>query len=212
MKILLVAATSLELDPLLSHFQINQSTVNIQGNSVSVLITGVGMTATAFALGKALSSESYDLAINIGVAGAFDRSLKIAEVVLVNLECFAELGAEDGDNFISIDQLELGKSSIKPAQLYNHALLASIKIVKAITVNKAHGNDESIYRTVTRLNPQVESMEGAAFFYACNQVSLACLQIRAISNYVERRNRENWNIPLAIKNVNEVAIDLLKNL
>lgn len=212
MKILLVAATSLEIEPLLSHFQINQSTINIQGNIISVLITGVGMTATAFALGKALNSETFDLSINIGIAGAFDRSLKMAEVVSVNLDCFAELGAEDGENFISIDELNLGKAGIKPSHLYNHTLLSSLKKVKGITVNKVHGNDESIYTTVTRLNPQVESMESAAFFYACNQASLACLQLRAISNYIERRNRDNWNIALAIKNVNEVAIDLLKNL
>jgi futalosine hydrolase len=52
-------------------------------------------------------------------------------------------------------------------------------------------------------------MEGAAFFYACQQVNARCIQIRAVSNYVEKRNRDNWQIGLAIKNLNTFAIDLI---
>jgi futalosine hydrolase len=55
-------------------------------------------------------------------------------------------------------------------------------------------------------------MEGAAFFYACREAGVPCLQIRAVSNYVEKRNRDNWHIGLAIKNLNTFAMDLLKML
>ena len=65
---------------------------------------------------------------------------------------------------------------------------------------------------VERLNPQLESMEGAAFFYACEEYKLPCLQIRAVSNYVEKRNRANWDIPLAIKNLNNFAIEMIKSI
>jgi nucleoside phosphorylase len=61
-----------------------------------------------------------------------------------------------------------------------------------------------------RLHPQVESMEGAAFFYACKQMDVPCIQIRVVSNYVEKRNRDNWNIGLAIKNLNTFAVEFLK--
>jgi futalosine hydrolase len=57
--------------------------------------------------------------------------------------------------------------------------------------------------------PQIESMEGAAFFYACRQLNVPCLQIRAVSNYVEKRNRDNWHIGLAIKNLNKFAMSWL---
>jgi futalosine hydrolase len=123
-----------------------------------------------------------------------------------------ELGAEDGANFLSIDELGLGKCGIKPAYSYENTFLDSLKTVRAVTVNKVHGNDESVYSTVSRLNPDVESMEGAAFFYACNQANLPCLQFRTISNYVERRNRESWNMPLAINNLNSFLIDFLTQL
>ena len=211
MKILLVAATESEIEPTLTCINSLENAGSLNGNIINVLITGVGITATAFALGTALALTEYDLAINCGIAGAFDRSLKIGEVVSVSLDCFSELGAEDGEDFLTIDELGFGKSSIKPTQLYRSSFV-SFKQVRSITVNKVHGNDESIYKTVERLNPQTESMEGAAFFYACNETNLSCLQLRAISNYIERRNRDNWNIALAVKNLNENLIDLLNNL
>ena len=75
-----------------------------------------------------------------------------------------------------------------------------------------HGNEDSIAAITNRLKPQLESMEGAAFFYACHQLKVPCVQIRAVSNYVEKRNRDNWEIGLAVKNLNTFALDLVKEL
>ncbi len=47
------------------------------------------------------------------------------------------------------------------------ATLASLPAVSGITVNTVHGRDQSIAAVTARLAPQVESMEGAAFMYAC---------------------------------------------
>jgi futalosine hydrolase len=212
MKILIVTATPFELEPFQSHFKIAGDTMEINQHSVNLLATGVGMTATAFALGKKLAHNQYDVAINAGIAGAFDRSLRIGEVVTVGWDSFSELGAEDGEDFITIDELNLGKSSIKANHSPGFTGLSTLKNVRGITVNKVHGNDESIYTTVNRLNPQTESMEGAAFFFACNHSHLPCLQIRAISNYVERRNRDSWDIPLAVHNLNATLIELINKL
>ncbi|MEJ6982493.1 futalosine hydrolase [Pedobacter sp. P351] len=208
MKILLVAATALEIDPILSDIK----SLELNGNIIDSLITGVGMTATAYALGKTLALSKYDLAINAGIAGAFDRSLKIGDVVLVSSDCFAELGAEDGNDFLTLDKLGLGKSDVEGLLPFKNSFTASLQEVKSITVNKVHGNDESINSTISRLNPHIESMEGAAFFYSCNQESIPCIQLRAISNYVERRNCNNWNIPLAVNNLNDTLMDLLKKM
>ena len=37
-------------------------------------------------------------------------------------------------------------------------------------------------------------MEGAAFFYVCLKEKVNFFQIRAISNFVEKRNKKNWEI------------------
>jgi len=61
-------------------------------------------------------------------------------------------------------------------------------------------------------NPQVESMEGAAFFYACLLEGITCSQIRTISNKVEKRNKDNWNIPLAVKNLCATGLQIINTL
>ena len=87
-----------------------------------------------------------------------------------------------------------------------------MKKVKSITVNTVHGNENSIQEIVKRLNPDVESMEGAAVFQACKEFVIPCMQIRAISNKVEKRNKSNWDMPLAIKNLNIAVENIIAEL
>ncbi|MES3019725.1 MAG: futalosine hydrolase [Bacteroidota bacterium] len=211
MKLLLVAATLPEIQPLLSKFSIenNCDENSIGKHTIKTLITGAGMVPTAFSTGRHLANSSYDLAINLGIAGSFDFNLKLGDVCLVKEDTFAELGAEDGEDFLSFDNLGLGITS--QSDRPNPGFTAgNLKEVTAITVNKVHGHELSIAKAISRFNPQIESMEGAAFFYACNQSEIPCIQIRSVSNYVERRNREKWDIALAIKNLNETIINLLE--
>lgn len=212
MKILIVAATLPEIQPLLTDLNLHEGENQYKGHHVSVLITGVGMVATAFALGRQLAVVKYDFALNLGIAGSFDRNLKVGDVVNVIEDHFSELGAEDGNEFISIDELGFGTQQTQNIPTFQLGNVTSLKQVRSITVNKVHGNEESIAGTVQRLNPQVESMEGAAFFYACSQVGLPCAQVRGISNYVERRNRDSWNIGLAVKNLNIFAAEFISAL
>ena len=46
-------------------------------------------------------------------------------------------------------------------------------------------------------------MEGAAFFQVCEKFNIPCLQIRSVSNKVEKRDLQKWDIDLAVKNLNE---------
>jgi futalosine hydrolase len=206
MKILIVAATEKEVTPLLKN-------IKLLITKPDVLITGVGMVATAFHLAKAFSTKKYDAAINVGICGSFNRSLKIGEIVNVTEDIFSELGAEDGDNFFQLSELNLTDKKdvfLVPFKKFQAPALKQFKKVKGITINTVHGNKKSISKVVSLYQPDVESMEGAAFFYACNQFKVPALQLRAISNYVERRNVKNWNIPLAVENVNEAMVSLLR--
>jgi len=195
MRILVVAATKDE---------IAQAMNSILSSQVDFLVTGVGMVATSFQLGKKLAGPvAYDLILNVGIAGAFDRSLSPGTLVNIIEDRFSELGAEDGDEWLSIDELGFGESTF-----YNHYTLRDPAVdtlvsCHSVTVNSVHGNMERIDQFRMR-NPEVqtESMEGAAVFYAARQAQLQVLQIRAISNYVEARNKDAWDIPLAIGELN----------
>jgi futalosine hydrolase len=221
MRILIVAATMPEVAPLVEALSLQKgedednlyATRHASIANCSVLITGAGMVPTAFALARHLPHNVYHLVINLGIAGSFDRNIALGQIVEITEDTFAELGAEDDRNFISIEKLGFGASIFKPTTSISHFTKKTDLIqAKAITVNTVHGNESSIADVMERLNPQLESMEGAAFFYACHELKVPCIQIRAVSNYVEKRNRDNWQIGLAVKNLNNFAIDLIKML
>lgn len=190
---LIVAATEAELAPSISFLKEMQ---------IPYLLTGVGMTATAFHLGKALSNSKPAFIINVGIAGAFCKDVPLGTVVHILTDTFAELGAEDDKDFLPIENLGFGQSMFE-ANIPTGVTL-DIRQCNGITVNRVHGNEDSIaaIRTIYP-HADIESMEGAAVLYACAEEKIPCIQIRAISNYVEKRNRANWNIPLAVKNLNE---------
>ncbi len=201
MKILLVSATKFEIAPLLKAVRKIRSEKNISSyrfgkHSIDILITGAGMTATAFHLGKVLSKK-YDLAINAGIAGSFKKNIPLGAVVNVVSDCFADLGVEDGEKFLTAKEIGLSADF-----RFQNKSIRTISDVKAITVNTVHGNTSSIKKVVKKFNPDIETMEGAAFFFACKSEKVPCVQIRAISNYVEKRSKKKWKMNLAIKKLN----------
>lgn len=215
MHILIVAATNTEIAPLLEELTIIREDGRLRNClykdlDVDVLVTGVGMTNTAFAMGKTLSS-GYDYAINLGLAGSFNENLEPGSIVNIIQDHFSELGAEDGETFLPITEMNLGTGNeeINQSAIPN-ARLEVIPLVCGITVNTVHGNELSIAKVFNRFHPNTESMEGAAFLLACRAENIPCAQVRAISNFVEKRNRSNWNIPLAVQKLNECAIEILE--
>ncbi|GAA4334729.1 hypothetical protein GCM10023149_42270 [Mucilaginibacter gynuensis] len=228
MRILIVAATRPEINELITTlpFTIHDHTTGLPNpepgtsphtthnsqltTQFTALITGAGMVPTAFALGQHLAANRYDLAINLGIAGSFDREIALGDIVNITEDTLAELGAEDDEEFIPIAQLGFGEGTFNAT--YTLPANAGIAQATAITVNTVHGNEASIQKLSSRITAQIESMEGAAFFYACRQMGVPCMQIRAVSNYVEKRNREAWKIGLAIKNLNTFAVEYLKSV
>ena len=207
MRTLVVAATEPEIAPLLLH----------RTADVDVLITGVGMVATAAHCSRALAAGGYGLALNLGVCGSFDPALAPGTVVHVTSDRLPELGAEDGEKFLSIHDLKLlGENEFPFAggALVNsrppaNAAIAALPSASGITVNTVHGSEASIRRVVGRLRPQVESMEGAAFMYACLIHAVPFAQVRAVSNVVEKRNRAAWKMAEAIQALNDVALKIV---
>lgn len=211
MRVLMVAATEGELAGVVTDSTRHQ---------VVTLVTGVGMVATAAHVARALARETVDLALNVGVCGAFDRTLPLGAVVHVVGDQCSELGVEDGATFVSAGEMGLVAAEEPPytgGRLVNDtpptcAALDALPKVTGITVNTVHGHEPSIAAVVARCHPQVESMEGAAFMYACLVAGVRFAQVRAISNYVERRNRAAWDIPRAVTALGRTTTDILEQL
>ena len=217
MRILLVVATELEIKDLLSEFGIQDpkagtlSQGDFNHHRIDLLITGVGMSATSFFVGKFLS-RNYDLMLNVGIAGAFDEHLSLGEVVVVGSDFFSELGAENNDEFIAFDKMNL-PGFYKFNSSFTNQFLSQFKQVNSCTVNSVHGNLKSIQDFISRFpEVQIESMEGASCAMGAQLNEIPFVQIRAISNKVEPRNTNNWNIPLALKNLHHTLKNFLSTL
>jgi len=219
MKILIVAATSYEIAPLIKHLidhakKISFFEFELNGNNIFPLVTGVGSTLTAFGMSRFNQIDTIDLAINVGLAGAFDPNLALGDVVQVTKDRFADIGVEEQDgSFTDAYELELmnpDKFPFLDGWIVNENNdNFPLKSVTAITVNKVHGQRSSIDAIKEKYFAQIESMEGAAFHYACRVLDVDHIQIRSISNYVLPRDKDSWKIDLAINNLNRTIVDYL---
>lgn len=192
MKILIVAATNLEI-------------TSDKIKEKPILITGVGMINTAIKLTQELIKEKYDLVINMGVAGSFSDEIKNGDVVEVLEDNFSEIGFESDSEFLRFVDFNLKTR-------YQNKSRTHLKKVKAITVNTVHGSVMSISKIEKRENPEIETMEGASVFKVCTEMGISCIQIRSISNKIEKRNKNNWNLDLAISNLNIEVEKVIDNL
>ncbi len=222
MNLLITSATLTEISPLLKllnhDLTDNKNFIQFTFNQhkISILITGVGVHSTIFSLTRYLErNRNFDLALNTGLCGSFDGKIRIGDTVCIREEQFADIGIDDNGVFIPVAKSNL--RDFLPYPFNSQIFRSSFDVkpptthdnVKSITVCNASGSDEQIFVRKRLFSPDVENMEGAAFFAIMQYYGIKFLEIRSVSNYVEPRNRENWDIALALSNL---ARDLLEFL
>jgi futalosine hydrolase len=212
LKILYVTATNQEAEAIIKVEGIKTSSGKFHSGSweIELLVAGVGTMSTAWSMTRWISvNDKPDLVINAGIAGSYKEDFPVGCVVMPVSDCFADAGIEDGDRFLTVhesglvnsDEFPFVQGSIPVYGGYAEKLKNILKPVKAITVNTATGSDMTIRKLSDKFNPDIETMEGAAFFYICARERIPFLALRAISNKVERRDKNKWDIPLALNNL-----------
>lgn len=205
MNILIIAATEMEIKPIMSAYE-----------KADYLITGVGSPATVYHLLKKITTKKYDVVLQVGVAGGFDESLKLGEVVLVNADCFADLGAFENKQFYSLFDLNLNNRDAFPLKngwLKNEfEKIEGLKYVNGITVNCLTDEANKVSLFKEKYQAEIETMEGAALHFVCLQENIPFLQIRGISNFVGERDKSKWQLKAAIENSNNAALQILKSM
>lgn len=222
MNILVTAATKAEIAPLLAYLTESWATgsdgaYTKAATRVRILITGVGMVATAYHLTKALNRSKYDFALLFGIAGSFDGNIALGDVVFIHSERFGDMGAED--QYCFHDIFDLGLEQLQQPPFNQGALLnpeenipafMSLPRVTSITINSVSGTSFTATSRFEKYQSQVESMEGGAFHYVCLLEKVPFAQVRSISNYVEARDKSKWRINEAIDSLNKWAISFLQ--
>ncbi|GAB4405947.1 MAG: hypothetical protein OHK0039_07290 [Bacteroidia bacterium] len=213
MSILLVAATPLETALLRERLGLRLTDAgHWTAPGLVLLHTGIGMVNTAWTLATYLATARPTLAIDLGIAGSYDPALALGEVVEVRSDCFAELGAETPGGFIDLQGM--GFPLLEAGPHYNRLdspwpAHTTCRGVAGITVNTVQGSAGGIARMAARWQPQIETMEGAAFFYAMLRTGTPFVALRGISNYVEPRDTSRWQIARAANAAQVAVIDLL---
>jgi futalosine hydrolase len=223
-KILIVSATGEELRYLLHRLdnQIiindNLTFCNFKKNDIYILITGLSYVSLIYYLTATLCKYRFDIVFNAGIAGSYNESIPKGSTVNVLSEVFSDFLIEDNNKLYTLFEKGLINKNdfpFKNGKLVNETIskneiINKLPKVSAITSNTIHGNIVNIKRIKEIFNPDIETMEGAGFFYSCLMEKVPFFQIRTISNMVEPLNRKNWEINSAIKLLNDKLIEIIE--
>jgi futalosine hydrolase len=223
LKILFVFATAAEADIFSDNSSLvrGESLFRYNETEISVLITGVGGISTAWSMQKWLcNNQRPDLVINAGIAGSYRTEIGPGTVVMPVTDCFADLGIEKNDSYYTLAEAGFMKPDDPPFKNgliscdneYLKSVASFVPTVNAVTVNTTSGSEKAIERIRKKFNPDIETMEGATFFYICARENMPFLALRAISNMVEPERRTEWEIPLALRNLKGKTFEILNIL
>jgi futalosine hydrolase len=212
MKILVVAATEMELSIFLKQKKINAN------HKINCLITGIGLTATTYTLTKYLQKRKPDLIIQAGVGGCFDTTIPLGTVLAIKQETIADQSVIELNKLKTLFDMELVPANQLPFQkgwlVNKNEALKKIKLKKVtgISVNEITTSKLKVDFYKTHFKPVIESMEGAALHYICLMERIPFIQLRSVSNYIAERNKKNWNMKESITNLNSELLKLLENI
>ena len=219
-KILLISATELEIAPLIQNgaeiISDNTFSKRINNTLVTFLITGIGIHSMTYTLTNHLANNSYSFIILAGIAGSYSKKYKIGDIVNVSNERFSDLGQISDNGFDTLfdmglqdkNQFPFSDGKMENYTLINNSVVNQLPKVKANTIQTIRSKKAQLKNS----NAEIESMEGAAFFFVCMMEKQAFIQIRAISNYVGEMDKSKWNIPLAVSNLSITIMSLIKEI
>jgi len=173
---------------------------------------------TASPAGNHAATTLPSLVIGAGIAGSYAESIPPGTVVTTLSDCFADMGVDDNGHFIPLFGAGLADANTPPfsggrivcSGRWFDIAAGIMPAVRGATVNMASGSQAAIERIRKAWDPEIETMEGAWLAYTCAMSGIPWVSVRAVSNMVEPRNLKNWNIPLALQNLQEKMIQLLE--
>jgi futalosine hydrolase len=171
------------------------------GASVQVVAGGVGPAAAAAATATALARDGQiELVLSAGIAGGFSP-LAPGAIAVASTSVFADLGAQTPAGFATASALGFGQDTyaVEPRLAVELSDRTGGHLGTIITVSTVTGSVQRATELVARYPDAVaEAMEGAGVAAAAALHGVAFAEVRAISNAVGPRERDAWEIPLAL--------------
>jgi len=196
-----------------------------RGTPVDCVLTGVGKAAAAGGVARALDPGIHGAVLSLGVAGSISHPTKarpdgsdqktrtrvIGDVVFGSYSVFADDGVELGDRVLGLDEMGFGPFpdgavgvSGDESIVENMAGLIDARGVIA-TVSAGSGTDACAARVRDRTGALAEAMEGAAVGLVAARLGLRFAELRVISNTTGDRDRQRWDLDLALDVLERVS-------
>lgn len=242
LEVLLLSATAFEQDFLAARLdeKVEQQVAGrpwrrgrLAGREVLLVQGGIGAVNTAHALTCVLQLHQPALVLQAGIGGAYPAAgLGVGDLALASEENYGDLGVRtpagwQSAELIGIPILQQQESffnrfPLDPEQVARaeQTLLKNtwedgapaLRSGPFVTVQECSGLSSLGEERRARFSGLCENMEGAAAAHLCRLYQVPFLEVRGISNLVEDRRREGWDLPLASRRAQEAALALVKEL
>lgn len=236
--ILIIAAMPLEtilLEKTLSHadrikapgFEYLEGTLG----RLNIILCAAGVGKINAAAATAVLIERHDprLVINTGCAGAYIGSgLSIGNLAVASEEVLADEGVMSKDGWKDLAYMKLpalkhgGRQYFNTMSLSKHASEKAMRLAdcygvslvrgRFATVSTCSGTRQQGAELSERWDVIAENMEGAAVAQVCLRYGVDCLEIRGISNLVEERDMEKWELTLAVEAAQRFVLKYLEDM
>lgn len=197
-----------------------------QANDIIYVVSGMGKTNAAHAATVLIERFSPGLVILFGIGGAYPSSgLEVGDMAVAEKEVYGDEGFQKsngfhGTEFIGIPLLKRGRKryfnefpldrKLRRKTLESARLVTKTASGTFVTVSTCTGTKERAFEFEKKLGAICENMEGAAVAHVCAIYGIPMIEIRGISNIVEDRDKDRWNITLAAENCQKAVMNVLK--
>ncbi|MBI2502012.1 MAG: futalosine hydrolase [Candidatus Latescibacteria bacterium] len=241
-EVLLLSATVSEQDFLAARFdeKVEQQVAGrrwqrgrLAGREILMVEGGIGAVNTAHALTCALQTLQPALVLQAGVGGAYPTAgLGIGDVALASEENYGDLGVRTREGWQSAELIGLpvlqheepffNRFPLDPEQVARAERILhdgdweggrpALRSGPFVTVQECSGLASLGEERAARFAGLCENMEGAAAAHLCRLYQIPFIEVRGISNLVEDRRREAWDLPLACRRAQQAALRLIEEL
>ena len=187
-------------------------------SNLCLAVTGIGLCSCSTSLGIICSLFNPSQVIMVGICGSYPQSgINIGDLVVPREQILSEAGVCIGTG--------VGDASVLGLEGFDQALDFDFKLSselfdlatkvsktssgKMLTVMGVSAHSEHVEARQNKFSPVAEDMEGFALAFAGRAFGLPVAQIRGVSNVAGDRNKANWNMELAAKNVQLVILEYI---
>ncbi len=196
------------------------------GNAFVYTASGIGKASAAHAAGLMIRDYSPSLIVSFGIGGAYPSSgLKTGDLAVAATELYADQGVLLKDGFHTLEAIGIPTVSTGRRRYFNEfpshktfsrkALQAARRVSDAsaggfATVSTCTGTRKRALEIERRFGVICENMEGAAVAQICCLYGVPFVEIRGISNIVEDRDTNKWQMKLAAENCQRAVMCFLE--